>query len=366
MSLVADAVNLVRRRSRGRGGWVGVDVGSSVLKLVEIEQRGESYRMARSAVIPRRPRPDVTAAPASSAVTQWISESLREHLSAANPFAGRMAACVLSMSATPLRMMDLPPGTPEEHREMAASEFGGTDPSGRRQTVGCWPGPSTSRNNLVGVYALSADEEAAVQVAEDLWAAGLRTHVLDGLPFALSRGIGLAAPDEVHIPTAALDWGHSTATFVASLDGRPMFTRVFRDCGLRAVVHSVASEFNLPVDDAERMLTEIGMPTGSAGKKGTGRLSSALRDACAEPVGRLCDELARTVEFLNGQHSELSPRRVWLYGGGGTIPHIAPVLAAACDVSVEPWRLAGTSPAQAALQPLLGVAAALSILGYAP
>ena len=56
----------------------------------------------------------------------------------------------------------------------------------------------------------------------------------------------LAAPDDVHVPVAAFDWGRSTATFVVALDGRPAFVRVLRDCGLQTVIGAVIAEWTRP------------------------------------------------------------------------------------------------------------------------
>jgi Tfp pilus assembly PilM family ATPase len=316
-------------------------------------------------MIPRTAAAEADATSPRNAIG-WIGDALQKN-AAANPFTRRTSASVLSMAATPLRMMEFPPGTPDELREMAENEFSeAVETAGRRQSIGCWPAPGNGREGFVPVYALAADEELAVNVAESLWEAGLRTQVLDGLPFALARGVELADPDDAHVPVAALDWGYNTATFVIALDGRPAFVRSLRDCGLRGVATALMKGFSLTADEAEELLREAGVPPARDAGSGSASISATVAEIAAEPFNRLVEELVRTLDFLSAQTSDLSPRKMWLYGCGGCVKHAAAWLTEATGVTTESWRLSGTDAARSRSMPLLGVAAGLSVLGCAP
>lgn len=359
MSVVAEIRNLIARPARSRrGGMVGVDIGTAAIKVVQTETRGRSVRMTRSTLIPRPPRsPDEGQTDPSVG----LPELLKAHLGAASAYAGERAACVLSMSATPIQTLDLPAANRQEQRSMALVELA-DEAGGRALSLDCWPAPGTGKDGLFPVYVMSVPEEIATNAAEHLWNVGLRTHVLDGLPFVLARGARIARPGDAG-PVAVLDWGVSTATFVVARDGQPIYTRVFRSCGFAAVQQAVVDGFSVSLEDAQRLLTEYGLPDAAAMSPRRMEVQTMLQDLCAPALHQLCDEIIRTMSYLKSQGSALAASKMLLLGGGGTVANVAGWLSEMSETTVEPWSLPEAGDAAATALPLWGAAIALSMLG---
>lgn len=359
MSVLAEIRSLVGRPARSRrGGWVGVDVGSAAVKIIQVETRGRAFRVLRSTLIARSA---LAAEESPAGLCEGLGEVLRRQLGATSPYAGGSAACVLSMSATPLQTLELPAANRQEQRSMALAELA-DEAGGRALSVDCWPAPGVAKDGLFPVYVMSVFEDVAIDAAEHLWNVGLRTHVLDGLPFALARAAKIAAPTEAG-PVAALDWGASTATFVVARAGQPIYTRVFRNCGFLPMRQAVVDGFGVTPDDAQRLLSEYGLPESGVVAPRRAEVQSTLLDLCAPALHRLCDELIRTTSYLKSQGSALAASHVHLLGGGGTVANVGRWLTDTTEFPVTPWTLPEGGTLSASTQPLWGTAIALSMVG---
>ncbi|MCC7422592.1 MAG: pilus assembly protein PilM [Planctomycetaceae bacterium] len=359
MSVVAEIRNLIARPARSRrGGMVGVDIGTAAIKIVQTESRGRSVRVTRSTLIPR---PVLSQSEGQTDPSIGLPELLKAHLGTSSAFAGESAACVLSMSATPIQTLDLPAANRHEQRSMALVELA-DDAGGRALSLDCWPAPGAGKEGLFPVYVMSVPEEIATNAAEHLWNVGLRTHVLDGLPFVLARAARIARPGEAG-PIAVLDWGVSTATFVVARDGQPIYTRVFRNCGFRAVQHAVVNGFGVSLEDAQRLLSEYGLPDATAISARRMEVQTMVQDLCAAALHRLCDEIIRTMSYLKTQGSALAASRILLLGGGGTLANVARWLSETSETTVERWSLPEAGDTAASSLPLWGAAISLSMLG---
>lgn len=359
MSVLAEIRNLVARPARShRAGMVGVDLGTAAIKIAQVEPRGRTFRMVRSMLIPR-PAPQQAEGPGDP--SEGLSDLLKAHIGVASPYAGESAACVLSMSATPIQTLDLPAANRHEQRSMARIELA-EDAGGRALSLDCWPAPGTGKDGLFPVYVISVAEEVATNAAEHLWNAGLRTRALDGLPFALARAARIATSGAAG-PVAVLDWGVSTATFVVARDGQPIYTRVFRNCGFATMQQAVVDGFGVSLEDAQRLITEYGLPDAAASSPRRMEVQTMLQDLCAPALHRLCDEILRTMSYLKSQGTALAASRVLLLGGGGTVANAARWLAETTEVSMELWALPDATGAAPTPLPLWGTAIALSTLG---
>jgi Tfp pilus assembly PilM family ATPase len=352
-------------------GWIGIDLGTSAVKLAQVEQIAGQYRLACARVV-RRPAPAEGDGSAGAAAPWWAEVFRRASLR--HGFVGRRAACVLSASETDLRAMNLPEGSDAERRAMIANEldtiFAGD--AGRR-AFDFW---DTRRQGAAGdsalenVNALSVAEDDAVSMVANLTRSGFFCEVLDGLPLVLARAIGMASAPAPGVPVAALDWGSTIATFAIVCDELPVFTRHLRDCGYSTLPASVTEGLGLPVEDAERLLATHGLCDPAKPDDPLRDVQEVLTDVTAEALGKMVSRLDKTLAYPELHRSRLLPERIWLFGGGATVRNLPAVLSARIGLPVEAWRLPwGDSPAVTGSLPpmeILGTAAALSALAWLP
>src|SRR5687767_4953723 len=100
-------VTSVRGSTRPTSGWIGVDIGACAVKLAQVEQRGDSWRMTARWVIEH-----MTADPISpnALADGELANQIDALKQARRMFRGRRTAATLPTSYVDLRALDLPTG----------------------------------------------------------------------------------------------------------------------------------------------------------------------------------------------------------------------------------------------------------------
>lgn len=362
-----------RTRQTRQKGWIGVDLGTCAVKIAQVERIGSRYCLAGALVVPRPEQvpggeaagiPPPEPGKARPALRSWV-QSARQAIR--RDFAGRCAACVLSLDHAELRPMHLPPGSPPERRAMIAAELLEVlEGPAEARVFDYWDtrsAQSTPNSSLENVNVLCLAESDAGEAALVLGRLGLRCAVMDGLPTALARAVTMVQPDAAP-PVAAVDWGARHATLCLVHEGAAVYTRQLRDCGFAALPHAVHRALGLSVDDAQQLLRTYGVIHPSAPRDRCTEVQQVLTDIVAEPVAALVAEIQRTLAYPELHRAALMPSRLWLFGGGATVRNIAPHLGAKIGLPVEPWGLEGPGDRMAGEAPLVGPAAALSALAW--
>jgi type IV pilus assembly protein PilM len=377
-------------------GWIGVDLGTSAVKLAQVERTGRagpgrapsagwsqgmvaedgrggwSWRLAHARVL-RRPVAESPLAGAADTqgdgVLDWWDQicggqRLREG------FSGRRSACVLPAARADLRAINLPEGSDTERRAMIGNELEGLsgEDAGRR-VFDYWDVRPPEQSKLENVNVLSLPEHEALAVVGSLARAGLCCRVIDGLPLAIARAVSMANGADAATPVGALDWGAASATFSILWDQRPVFTRQFRDCGFAAMPAAVSQALGVSIDDAEQLLSTHGV-CGPAERNDPMRdVQEVITDVTSGLLSEIVSQLNKTLSYPELHRSGLVPAKIWLLGGGATVRNLASLLSAKIHRSVETWHLpsAGAESGEGLVPPaaMLGPAIALSALAFA-
>ena len=214
-------------------GWIGVDLGTHCGSSPRYSASGTRLRLVQSAVIPR-----------GNARRHRRVDRLGQRGTATRAFFGPWLLRPPRRLPRPGRLGRFPVAdhSPRHGFGAAGDDLQRTQPifGGQEREFDFWDsaaGGSPGRDNT---HVLSISQDAASQVISCFSAAGLRCEVLDGLPLALLRAVQLAEGVLPAAPVAAVDWGHSSATFCIVGEGGPLFTRHLRDCGCKAMVQRVS------------------------------------------------------------------------------------------------------------------------------
>lgn len=357
--------NLPRfRLFQSKLGWIGLDIGSASIKAVQLEQADGEVRIANTALIPHTAEELVSG-------DGVVRRALRKAVVRSGAFKGRDAAVSLPMSLTDLRSFNLPPVDEDELQTLLIQELEG--PSEGEIEFDFWQNDSSARtsNGASQVSVLSIDSDRATVAASEFMDAGLQCQVMDGIHFAIARAVQLARPGD-DSPMAAIDWGHSTGTFILVRNGRPIFTRLLRDCSYRKLADTGQRQLETTPIEFENMLQRHGcrhLLNLKSDDDDRAILTDdneqvAVGQQLMQPLRHLVDELGRTLSYLRMQMADRYPQQLMLFGAGATIADLGPFLSEQLNFPCETWSLPRRRPNESHPDALFGAAAALSALAW--
>jgi type IV pilus assembly protein PilM len=186
-------------------------------------------------------------------------------------------------------------------------------------------------------YALLGIEESLAEgLAAVLWRCGLDCRIVDGLPFALARAVNGSADE----PVAVIDWGDCAMTLTIVIDGRPYFTRLLRDCELRALTGALMRPLDLEPAQCQQLLAAYGFCRSDVGSEPSD-MTAVLGELSAPYLHHVREELQRTWAFLQ-QLPGQTPKSVILTGGGAAVKRSVEMVRAAFPVPTKVWTLANS------------------------
>lgn len=349
---------------RRRRGWIGVDVGSALTKMAQVERIGEEYRISARWCLPAgssRNLFDVGRSPDNEFA---LAQQLRRGKSV---FRGRRAAAAMSAGCTTHRYLDLPPGGEDELRRMIGEEIEADAISAESERCfDFWQALSTTSGSasMVQLSVIDIDRDLSLKLARNLSKAGLDCRLLDGVPCALARAAQMFDPRRADVPRVVLDIGFSSTVFVAVLRGAPVFTRMLRGCGLDAIIQPIQSSLGLTANESLQLVRRMGM-TPIDGNSSTDAAAQVVHQLVSEPLTRWTMEVRRTLEYLQHSSCALVPEHILLTGGGSCLPLWTTHLANETGLEVAQWRLSAADVgATNQDDSLYAVAAALSALAW--
>ena len=159
-------------RTWNRTGRLGVDIGSSAIRVVHLQAHQDSWRIRNRLTVP-------VEEPVSDLATDLSTGLLERHLlQLKNLPLSRMrhCNCVLPEAVTDLRTVEVPPGSPDDIQMMAREALRdslNSDLSDR--TLRCWV-QRISPRDMVQVSGVSVRTELAESVVDQFQACGWKCH----------------------------------------------------------------------------------------------------------------------------------------------------------------------------------------------
>ena len=372
---------------KSKNGWLGIDVGSKSIKLAQVKKDAHGWKLVRATLLPR---PEAWPDDKNGALELPIGSQvdIQNALQCGENFSSKSVACILPMHLYDLRAIHLPSGSVSERRTMIASEmaehwsafetgcdfsFWETNPPGIKQ-----------RPEEININVLAVAKRWTHSVSRDIQKAGLRCMVIDGPPHAMARAIGMTHSGLGGKPVAVIDWGYTNCTFCVVAKGLPLYVRRFKKCGVRHLVSAIEKAMGVSEDQARYMIETYGFPEPLKAQRGSNlqsprnaenlrsptdiAISERLAQAAAVPLQKLNSEISRTLNYFQNQRRSLCPTKLWLTGGGASLPCSDEYLQKDVAIPVESWSLPSeaTQEASGAIPTaLFSNAIALSMLASA-
>ena len=297
---------------------LGIDIGDSSVKLIELDRKGPQFRVVAMAV---EPLPEGSMADRSPADLDQVSAAVKRALKTSGSHL-KKAAIAVPTSSIITRTIAMPAGLNET--ELAAGvlvEAASLIPFPLEETYLDFQVQGLSRNHpeTQDVMVVACRKENVDLRREALKDAGLKTAVVDVEAYALENacrllsgwrvqlpGDGHQPPPGVSQPLALVDMGAVVTTLYILEDGRVIYTRE-QGFGAEQLILSIAAAYDWPRRQAEL--------AGRAGELPAGfepELLSPFRKLAAAQIGRM-------LQFFFSSSPVSAVERIRLVGGGALI-----------------------------------------------
>lgn len=310
----------------GSKSFVGLDIGSHAIKVVELIPAGGRYRVLHVGsgdMPPGAVKEGVVVEP------QAVASSIRQVLSSVGIRAGRVVSAV-GGQAVIVRELKLPPMPEEELKQAARFEAERYIPYGVREVNMDFDviGETMEDNQRkVVVLLVAARREIVDKHVQALEAAGLEPFVLDVESFAVMRALDpQARADGEGTATVFVDLGGETTDIVITEAGQMRLTRNV-NIGGDSLTKAVATRLDLEFTSAAQLKEEKGAVLLEGEPMPDDRTVLALHDAMLPILGDLATEIRRSLDYFQTRWRESRVGRVVLSGGTARLANLSRFLS---------------------------------------
>jgi type IV pilus assembly protein PilM len=303
---------------------VGLDIGSSAVKAVELKPAGKGYRVAAIASEPIPPDSIVDGAIIDGgAVAEAITRLFNN-----TAFKTREVAASLSGSAVIVKKINLPVMTEAELAQSISWEaeqyipFEIQDVSLDYQVLD--PGTGPDSKGTMDVLLVAAKKEKIADYTNVISQAGRQAVVVDVDAFALQNAFEANYGTDGSV-VVLLNAGASAINVNIVSNGRSMFTRDV-SLGGNAYTEAVQRELNLPFESAET--AKKGMPV-------EGHTFDDVRQVLHAVTENVLFEIQKTFDFYKATAESDRIDQILLSGGASAVDGFAEALGERFGIPVE-------------------------------
>lgn len=362
----------------GKDRVIGVDIGSALIKVLELEPDGDKWRVARAVL---HPTPPDTVHDGIVTDVQAVSSAVRDTIRGADIHASGAVAAV-SGSQVLVRLVELPRMSESVLRKTIRFEAAKyisanvDDSLVEFEVLDRDPG-----NGQMQVMLVAAARELVASRVAVLENAGLEPLVVDIEAFALMRSLVEHSTDSnlLSQTVALLDMGASHTDLNIVSGGRFVLTRNIPIAGssLTMAIKSLAGYDEISAEALKKRI-RIGPVAQEDAEPMDENLVRAIR-AIQPLLDELLREIRRSLHYYQSQFPEGTPEatvsRLLLTGGTSRMPGLPEYVSARLNVQADVMNVLTdsgikegclTEEEAKADGPLLAVAAGLALRSLAP
>jgi type IV pilus assembly protein PilM len=292
---------------------IGLDIGSSSIKLVQVKASRKSYSLQNFGIEPLPPGAIVDGAIANS---NAVAEAIR-NLAKRIHLRGKDVALAVSSNSVIIRRLQIPAMEGAALSEQMEWEVKQNVPFARDEVIVDWEVliPRTPDGQME-VVLVAAKREIVEQYVEAVRAAGLNPAIVDTEAFAMQNAVETAAGFGANEMVAVINVGAHFSTIVLVHAGQPVFHRNLAaggDTFTEAIRHRLA----VGIDGAEAYKVGGGVNNAAAEV-----VPQEVHRVLAQVSEQVSSEFQRTIDFYLGDAAGASLGRVFLTGGSALVPQL--------------------------------------------
>jgi type IV pilus assembly protein PilM len=307
---------------RKKENLVGLDVGSSYIKMVQVEAHNTSIRLLNLGLIPLPAEAFQEGRLKKSEPVVAAIQQLAGHLKIKE----KLVAASIPGYEVMIKKIGLPMMTEEELDSRMQVELGQYIPYNLDEVDVDYQilDISKDRSNFMDVLLVAAKKESINEYVEIIRVAGFEPAVVDvdffalGNAFEATHGLG-----EENV--ALLDIGASKAILNIIHRGVPLFTRGIT-IGGDQITEPIQEHFRIPREEAEQI------KLGGASEKYPVK---ELEEVFVSTVRNWVSEFKRAINFFYTNFPDSRVTKIFLSGGSSRIPGLDNVFRENMDAEVE-------------------------------
>ncbi len=309
-----------------RKNLVGLDIGSSALKAVELKElgKGRGYQLLNVGIEPLSPEAIVDGAIMDSAL---VAETI-QRLFTSNRIKAPDVAISLSGHAVIIKKISLPQMSQEELAESIqweAEQYIPFDVDDVNIDYQVLEGPSLSGEGNMDVLLVAVKKDKINDYTTVLANAGKTAQVVDVDVFALQNAYEANYDVPLDQVVALVNMGASVTNIAILQGGSSIFWRDIT-VGGNLYTEAIARELGLPFEQAEQLKRGQEVEGASADRV------PGILQAVSEQVGT---EIQKTLDFFKATSSSDPVSLMVLSGGSSRTPGLTDYLGQRFDATVE-------------------------------
>lgn len=290
---------------------VGLSIGSSSIKLVELKKAKSEWRLLQYAEVAMPPDAIVNREIVNPVA---VTDSLRELLKVA-PIQSREVCASLSGNSCIIKRMQIEAPNQKELADQVFWEAEQYLPFEVSEVVMDFQLISYSKEKRADVLLVAIKRSILETYMSCIEDAGLKPSVMDLDFFALQNAFEANYPLNPSESAAVVDIGSASMKIEIIQDGIPVFTKD-STLGGQNLTAEIQRHLNLPFSDAETL------KTGAAG----GAVPQEVNDLIQVSSENMAREIKRTLDFYSASSTGAPVNYVVLAGGAAKVPGLSKVV----------------------------------------
>ena len=304
---------------------VGLDIGSSAIKLVQLKESKGRYFLQKFGVKPLEPEVIVDGTVMDEGRVVSAIRELFDETSVKN----KHVAISISGHAVIVKKISLPP-MPDEELEgqvrLAAEQYIPFDINEVNIDFHVLPpDPSGEGQGDMSVILVAAKKDKINELTELVKGAGLFPIVMDVDAFAIENMHAINYPVSQEDTTALVNIGASVMNINIVRGGTSLFTRDIPIGGNR-YTEAIQREMGMSYEEAEET---------KKGERSAGSNQAAVTTVVDSVNAEVASEIARTIDYFKSTMSDADVQQVLLCGGGAQVKGLVTQLKDRMQANVE-------------------------------
>ncbi|MBA3758309.1 type IV pilus assembly protein PilM [Candidatus Saccharibacteria bacterium] len=311
----------------GVSGFIGLDIGTTAIRLVELKGSGPVKVLVRYASIPIDPKISQSEAQADQ---QKLSQAIKDLLAESHVVTRNVAVGIPSQKVftTVVDIDRLPPAELAKSIRFQADSIIPT-PLAESKIDWAMTGDSPVDKTKVEVLLSSVPNEFVEKRLDMLESIGLNVIAFEPDNLAISRSM-LAT--DTSLPQMVVDMGSTSTDLVIVMNGAPKLTRSI-PTGSEALIRAAMQNLNIDATQAEQFVFKFGLSKD--------KLEGQIHQGIIGTVDILINEIDKSLKFFTSRYQDSKIDRVIVTGGASALPEFPLYVANKFGISVEignAWR----------------------------
>jgi type IV pilus assembly protein PilM len=304
---------------------VGLDIGSSAIKLAEIVETPKGYVLSRFSQIPLATGVIVDGVPVEH---QELAQKIKQ-LFKQSGCKKKSIVTSLSGHSVIIKKVNFPTMDETELRELIKDEAGKYLPFDSMEAVSYdfqILGENEFNPNQMDVIIVAAKNDIVNSYADAIQQAGYSPVIMDVDSFALETMYEENYDFEDNEMVVLVNIGASITNINVLRGGSSVFTRDFMLAG-NSITEAIGQKMGIALEEAERIKIE--------GPGGNEAADKEFRESLLYYADPICSEIERSVDYFRSTYGGEYLKRILLSGGSARIPGIVNDLTQRLGVEAE-------------------------------